>query len=285
VHLSMHNWVREEPIETTARRLAQYGYQSVELFAGPELDVAEARRVLREHKIKCWGVVTAMWDPLSLISADEQARAAAAEHIGSCIRIAHELDGRIVTFVPTDDGREPPADISGEDQWRWAVDALRELHRDAVAAGVRLALEPLNRYETYFVFRADQALALAEAVGPSCGVALDAFHMNIEEADPLETIRVVGDRIADFHVADTNRLGCGMGHYDWPATVEALREVGYDGALTLEFVPPPRSRTPLAPLAAPATGAVITRPREELSDVAFCGLMQATAETLLPLLA
>ena len=50
---------------------------------------------------------------------------------------------------------------------------------------MRLAIEPLNRFETYFLNRHDQALALAKAVGPECGICLDAFHMNIEEKDML----------------------------------------------------------------------------------------------------
>ncbi len=48
---------------------------------------------------------------------------------------------------------------------------------------MRIAIEPLNRFETYILNRADQALALAEAVGPDCGVCIDAFHLNIEDAD------------------------------------------------------------------------------------------------------
>ena len=71
---------------------------------------------------------------------------------------------------------------------------------------MRIGLEPLNRFETYFLNRCDQALALAEEVGGDCGVALDAFHMNIEEADLLAAIRAAGDRLVDFHVADNNRM-------------------------------------------------------------------------------
>ena len=148
-------------------------------------------------------------------------------------------------------------------------------------AGVRLAIEPLNRYETYFAFNADQALRLAETTSPSCGVALDVFHMNVEEADPLATIARVGERIADFHVSDTNRLAAGMGHWVWPETIDALRKAGYDGALTLEFVPA-RSRIPV--FADGLEQAALGRPTEALSESAFCELMRRTAETLRPLI-
>jgi hypothetical protein len=89
-------------------------------------------------------------------------------------------------------------------------------------------------------------LALAEAVGPECGVCLDAFHLNIEEADMLAAIRRAGKRLFDFHVADNNRLACGMGSLNWSAIIRTLKDIGYDGAVTVEFVAPV-DRTPANP--------------------------------------
>jgi sugar phosphate isomerase/epimerase len=86
-------------------------------------------------------------------------------------------------------------------------------------------------------------LALAEATGPDCGVCLDAFHINIEESDLYQAILDAGDRLVDFHVADNNRLAPGMGALDWKKIVAALKQTGYDGALTVEFVAP-IDRTP-----------------------------------------
>ena len=74
---------------------------------------------------------------------------------------------------------------SPADEWGWCVEALKECQAHAETVGVRIGLEPLNRFETYFLNRCEQALALADAVGGDCGVALDAFHMNIEESDLL----------------------------------------------------------------------------------------------------
>ena len=93
-------------------------------------------------------------------------------------------------------------------------------------------------------FDLDQAVALAKDVGPNCGVCLDAFHMNIEEVDFMEAIRTAGDLLVDFHVADNNRMPPGMGQLDWSEIVKTLQEVGYDNAMTLEFVCPV-DRTPV----------------------------------------
>ena len=109
-----------------------------------------------------------------------------------------------------------------------------------------IGIEPLNRFETNFLNRHDQALLLAEAVGPSCGVALDAFHINIEEADLFQAILNTGDKLVAFHVADNNRMAPGMGDYDWVRLITTLKAAGYNDALTVEFVAP-LDRTPANP--------------------------------------
>ena len=145
------------------------------------------------------------------------------------------MGGKIVTVVPSTVGKIVPMG-SPADEWRWCVEALKECQAHAETVGVRIGLEPLNRFETYFLNRCDQALALADAVGGDCGVALDAFHMNIEESDLLAAIRAAGDRLVDFHVADNNRMPPGHGALDWNAIVAELVGIGYDGHLTVEFV-------------------------------------------------
>ena len=67
--------------------------------------------------------------------------------------------------------------------------------------------------------------------------------MNLEEDDPIGAIYEAGSRLVNFHVADNNRMACGMGSFDWPAIIKALKDVGYDGALSVEFCPP-LDRTP-----------------------------------------
>ena len=246
MHLSMHNWMRAEPIEVTIRRLAKYGYESIEISGEPEkYDTKEVRRLLKENDLRCWGSVTLMFAGLNFPSADEATRARTVKYVKDCITMVKELEGEIMTIVPGTVGKVN-ADSTPENEWTWAVDGLKEVYAHGQQAGVRLALEPLNRFETYFISRAEQALALAEAVAPDCGVCLDAFHLNIEEADMLAAIRKAGSRLVDFHVADNNRMACGMGALNWSAIVRTLKDIGYDGALTVEFVAP-IDRTPANP--------------------------------------
>jgi sugar phosphate isomerase/epimerase len=135
-----------------------------------------------------------------------------------------------------------------ETEWQWAVEGLREIYGHSEKEGIMIGLEPLNRFETNFLNRHDQALMLAEEVGPNCGVCLDAFHINIEEANLWQAVLNTGKagRLVAFHVADNNRMACGQGDYDWTRLVKTLDEAGYKNALTVEFVAP-LDRTPANP--------------------------------------
>jgi sugar phosphate isomerase/epimerase len=65
---------------------------------------------------------------------------------------------------------------------------------------VKLAVEPLNRYETSLINTTEQALALIDALDhPACGLLLDSFHMNIEEKSPAAAARAAAGRIAHVH--------------------------------------------------------------------------------------
>ena len=246
MHLSMHNWMLAEPLEVTVRRLAKYGYESIEISGEPDkYNTKEVRKLLQEHNLRCWGAVTLMFPGLCFPSKDQATREKTVKYVKDCITMIKELEGEEITIVPGTVGKVNP-DATPEQEWQWAVDGLKECYAHGQASGVKLALEPLNRFETYFISRGDQALALAEAVGPNCGVCLDAFHLNIEEADMLATIRRAGSRLYDFHVADNNRLACGMGSLNWSAIIRTLKSIGYDGAITVEFVAPV-DRTPANP--------------------------------------
>lgn len=292
--LSMHNWMRAEPIETTLARLSRFGFESIEISGEPEqYDTSEVRRLLDEHGVRCWGTVTLMLGERNLVAADEQARETSVQYVKDCITMVKELDGEEITIVPATVGKVVP-DGTPEEEWQWAVQSMKEVYDHAMQAGIRPAIEPLNRFETYFINRGEQAYALAEATGPECGVCLDAFHINIEEADLYQTIRDVADRLTDFHVADNNRFPPGMGHLDWPRIVSTLQEVGYDDALTVEFVAP-IDRTP----ANPYPNALETDPAEispeqrkfiedhgssTLTDEFFSWLVEETERTLRPLI-
>jgi D-psicose/D-tagatose/L-ribulose 3-epimerase len=236
IKVSMHNWMRPEPIERTVERLSRLGYDGIEISGEPHAyDAGKVRALLDEHGLECWGAVTLMMGGRDLVHEDPYMREASIAYVNDCLTFVSRLGGKIVTVVPSTVGKTVPMG-SAADEWRWCVESLKRCQEHAERVGVRIGLEPLNRFETYFLNRCDQALALADAVGGDCGVALDTFHMNIEETDLLGAIRAAGDRLVDFHVADNNRMPPGHGALDWKAIIDTLVAIGYDGHLTVEFV-------------------------------------------------
>lgn len=246
MHLSTHNWMRAEPLELTLKRLSRLGIESIELSGEPtQYETPNVRALLKKYGVRCWGAVTLTLGRRNLAAVDLAERAASVLYMKQVVTMVKELEGTEVTVVPVTVGKVV-AESTPENEWRWVVDGLKEIYDHAERAGVRLAIEPLNRFETYFLNRHDQALALATEVGPRCGICLDFFHMNIEEVDMFAAIKKAGSRLADVHVAENNRLAPGMGAIDWKRAVRTLQDMGYQGALTLEVVAP-IDRTPVSP--------------------------------------
>ena len=294
MHLSTHNWMRAEPLETTLRRIKQYGYQSIEISGEPtQYNTKDTRKLLKDNGIRCWGAVTLTLGERNLAAKDEGQRARSVDYVKSVLTMVAELEGEIITLVPATVGKVTP-DATPEEEWKWVVEATKECFAHAQKVGVRIAIEPLNRFETYLFNRAAQALALADAVHPDCGVCLDAYHLNMEESNIYDAIRLAGKRLFDFHIADNNRFAAGLGHLDWAKIIGTLREIGYDGALTNEFVAPV-DRTPAARYPdmveknpvdiSPAQLKFIQdHGSSVLTETFYADQMRITAETILPLL-
>jgi D-psicose/D-tagatose/L-ribulose 3-epimerase len=126
-----------------------------------------------------------------------------------------------------------------EQQRVWAAEGIREAADHAAERGVRLAVEPLNRFETDLVNTAEQALELCDRVGrDNVGLHLDTFHMNIEEKSIPDAIRAAGDRLFHVHACENDRGTPGTGHVPWADVFRALDEIGYEGQLVIESFTP-----------------------------------------------
>ncbi len=294
MYLAMHTWMRAEPIEAAIRRLPALGYKALEISGEPERhDVGAIRSLLDEVGMTCFGAVSLMTPERSLLAKDAGRRAASVQYIKDCISMVQGLGGEEMSVVPGSVGQVAP-EATPEEEWAWATASLQECNDHAQACGVRMGSEPINRFETFFINRAAQAIALAEAVGPSCGVVLDSFHMAMEERDLHEAIRAAGDRLIDFHIGENNRQAPGLGSLDWSAIVATLRSIGYDGPLSVEFCPP-FDRTPANPFPRQAEtdfSGVSEEQRKFLEDHGsnlmsesfYVEQIKQTADVLLPLI-
>ena len=129
-----------------------------------------------------------------------------------------------------------------EEEWGRAVEGLRSVAHRAEKLGVILCIEPLNRFETYFLNTLQDASRLINEIGaPNVRIHFDTFHANIEERQLAASLRSVAKDLGHVHISENDRGIPGTGHVDWRGVVSALRDVGYDGWLTIEsFAQPER---------------------------------------------
>jgi len=228
--------------EANVSRIASYGYDGVELaIRDPKLvDVEELDGVVKKHRLEVPAIGTGQaWgeEGLSFTSDDPAVRRSAIERVKSHVPLAKHFGSSIILGLIR--GVTPPGQ-SHDQSMAYLVEALQECSAAAATEGVRFALEPLNRYETDLIHTVGEGLDLIQRVGAeNFGLLLDTFHMNIEEPSIEASIRACGDRIFHFHVADSNRWHPGAGHLDFASILAALRETGYNGYVSGEFMPVP----------------------------------------------
>ena len=246
MEIAIHNWMRAESIEKTLTRISDLGYDKIEIQGSPELyDTDHLLKLLKSYHLTCWGAVALMFGDRNLLAKNVTKRKKTIQYVKDVIQMVHRLEGNIVSVAPATVGKIVP-EGKPEDEWFLAVEGLQEIYEYSENLGISIGIEPINRFETYFINRSDQALALAKEVGPNCGVCLDTFHMNIEEMNIVDSIIKSKDRLVGFHVADNNRLSPGMGHLPWIDILDALRSINYNRVLSVEFCPS-LDRTPANP--------------------------------------
>jgi sugar phosphate isomerase/epimerase len=227
-------------------KVASWGYDGVEIaIRDPALvDDDELDRLIAEQNLVVPAIGTGQaWgeEGLSLTSDDPSVRAAAIERLRSHVPLAERFDAMIILGLIRG---ITPKEQSHQQSMAYLVEAIRDCAAIAARTGVRFALEPLNRYETDLIHTVADGLDLIERVGAeNFGLLLDTFHMNIEEPQIEESIRVCGDRIFHFHVADSNRWHPGAGHLDFASILGALADTGYQGLVSGEFMPMPDADT------------------------------------------
>jgi sugar phosphate isomerase/epimerase len=239
---TLESWFDGEPIvpgDALAERLAALealGYEGIQVQrkTRDELGLDGIKRALASSSVR----IPVFGRGATLLVADEEGRRQAVETVKEGLREAAELGsiGSIVVPVRQPLMAPPPPPKTLLDLEREVLfEQLEEILPVAEEVGVKLILEPLNRYESHFIQRLGQAAGICRELGsPAMAMMADLFHMNIEEVDLARAIEGAADRLAYVHLADSNRYQPGAGHLDFRAPLSALKRVGYDGWLTLE---------------------------------------------------
>jgi sugar phosphate isomerase/epimerase len=233
-------------LDANLNKIAALGYDGVELaIRDPQqVDVASLDVMVQKHKLAVPAIGTGQaWgeEGLSFTDPDPAIRRAAIERIKSHVPVAARF--KAVIIIGLIRGIVKPG-VTLEQGIIWLTDALQECSLAARPDGVQLALEPINRYETTLINSVAQGLDLINRVGAdNFGLLLDTYHMNIEEPRIEESIHQCGERIFHFHLADSNRWHPGAGHLDFLSILSALKNTGYRGYISGEFLPKPDADT------------------------------------------
>jgi D-psicose/D-tagatose/L-ribulose 3-epimerase len=265
--IGANTWIWFSPpagdrVAEIAPRVAGWGFDLLELPVEEpgQWDPGAVAELLAHHGLGA-SVCAVMPPGRELVATDPETVARTQAYLRTCVDAAARVGSRVVAG---------PMYASVGRCWRMDADerarALREL-REALAPvcehagerGVRLAVEPLNRYETSLLNTVEQTLEAIDGLPPaSCGILADVYHLNIEERDPAAALRAAGDRLAHVHACANDRGVPGRDHLDWPAIAAALRETGYAGAVSIESFTAHNESI--------ATAASIWRPLAETQD-------------------
>lgn len=177
----------------------------------------------------------------NISSLDKDERTNASAYLTWCIDAAAELGAKIVCgpmYSAVGKARlENAADR--EQEWSYAVSGLQKHGAYAAEHGVKLAFEPLNRFETDMINVVEQGLRLINDVAnPAVGFHLDTFHMHLEEKDTAAAIRNAGTHVFHVHACENDRGVPGTGQVSWSRVFQALRDINYDGAVVIESFTP-----------------------------------------------
>jgi 5-keto-L-gluconate epimerase len=224
------------------RKAADLGYQGVELMTRDPatLDHLSIAASLIRFGLEAPQVVTGELfgvDGLGLVTSDADLAARSMQRGREVIDFA----ARFGALVNVGRFRGRLDWVRGEPhRWAFAVEKFRTFCDYAARRGVRVVLEPINRYEVDFLYSTQDGMRFVHDVGaPNLGLMLDVYHMNIEDASIEGSFRDAAGLVWHVHLADSNRLSCGAGHLDFGRIFDALREIGYTGYVSAEHFPLP----------------------------------------------
>jgi len=218
-------------------KLKEAGFDGVEIpiFGGAPNNFKEIGRAARDNGLRVTAVTIMPDEAHDCASSDEKARAGGLEHLRWAIDCLAAAGGEVLCgpFY------QPLGVFSGKPPTKSERANVVSVHKEAAAYAARhdikLAVEPLNRFECYVLNTVEDGAEVVRQVGaPNYGLLYDTFHANIEEKDPVGVIAPNLPYINHVHFSENDRGAPGKGHVPWAATMKALKGGGYDGWCVIE---------------------------------------------------
>ncbi|HTF67998.1 MAG TPA: sugar phosphate isomerase/epimerase family protein [Edaphobacter sp.] len=223
-------------VEEVLPTIKEEGFDGIEfpIFRAADVSPTRIRSAMELNDLEC-NTVSIFVDGLNAISDDATIRKRSIQWLKDAVAITAEcgadtIAGPLYCPVGYLPGRRRTAD-----EWSWAIEAYQQVGDTLTEHNVSLAIEPLNRFETYFLNTAEDAALLAEEVGhPKVGILYDTFHANIEEKSIGAGLLKIGKYLKLIHMCENDRGIPGSGHVEWESVFNAIRQLEYNGWLTIE---------------------------------------------------
>lgn len=234
--------VFRDNLEASMKKAAALGYDGVELalLSKEQVNIKDIKRVTAQYNLEIPVVSTGqvfaeggMW----FTSDDSAIREKAKKQFSGLMDVAAEFGadiniGRLRGF------------ISEEQTFKQAennfIECLLPLADRAKELGIKILIEPVNRYEINYINSCTDGVSLLDKLElPEVKLMPDVFHMNIEDVNIADTLKRYKDYIGYVHFADNTRFAPGKGHLNFPEIINALKAVSYNGYIGVEILPKP----------------------------------------------
>lgn len=247
VTYGVSTWLWTSPFQTSSieelfPKIAAMGFDAVEIAVeDPALIDGEAvKAALEKYKLKA--VICGAFGPTrDLTNEDPSVHGNCFKYIEACLDFCVLWNIKIFAgpmYSAVGKARMVPPE-QRKKEWDLAVSNLRIVCDMAEKRGIRLAIEPLNRFESDLINTAKDVMRLVNDIDhPAAGVLLDGFHMNIEERDVAEAIKLTGDKLFHIQVSENYRGSPGTGQTRWGAFKAGLEAVNYEGIVAIESFTP-----------------------------------------------
>ncbi len=223
-----------------AKKVSDIGFDVLEISADhiyrmPESELKKLNDLRKEYGL----IFTANSGPskeYDLASSDPAVRKQGIDYFKMILEKmqiinSKTLIGAIYSYWPCDF-----VEIDKEAAWERSTECLKEISKTAEKLGIEIAIEVLNRNETYIITDCKEAIEYCKKVGSkNVNILLDTYHMNIEEDNIPDAIRMAEGMLGHLHVGECNRKLPGMNNsIDWTGVGQALRDINYDKAIVME---------------------------------------------------
>ncbi|CCG99771.1 Xylose isomerase domain protein TIM barrel [Fibrella aestuarina BUZ 2] len=247
MNLFIWTMTMDEDLSDTLAFLADTGFDFVEMpvstTPGAPPDLAKWQRLGQQAARLGLGVQTCSLLPpdLCLISPDAAKRRAGITYLKQVVDCSVAAGSRILMGPLFAGFKAFAGRPATADEWAWSVESMRAVAEHAQEQGVTLAIESLNRFETYLLTCAADTRRYIEAVDhPACRAAFDTFHANIEEKSLSEAIHTLAPYLVHVQLSENDRSTPGQGQVDFGKVLGTLADIDYEGPIAIEaFGPTP----------------------------------------------